>query len=803
LSRVYFIRDAQGERQLGEHELPLPVGGVQHGGIVLPELPDADVVAYIGLAEGHAFVQPAQTNVQLFHNYEHVTASKWLKSGDVIEVAGSLIHWNVQGDQVEIDVRQRMASPVLEPPSSPPPVNNRTLPEVPQAPAAVRNRRFVRPLLLAAFVLLLIAVAFVLLATPVSVQIMPEPQRQSLEGFPPAIPFGGRQLVLPGRYTVVADEPGYYPLQQPIVVPSGGFQVFEFQLEELPGQVSISLQPDVSFRLFVNDVALAIGARGPAEIAAGAQRLRIETDRYLPVEATLEVLGKGQAQQVNYVLQPAWANVRVDSQPKGASILIDGETIGQTPLQTEILQGERELVLELENHKALSLRQQIQAGADVTLGPFQLQTLDGRLIVSSVPDEASLSVDGVFHGTTPLTLPLTSGVEHELRLSKPGYERFDQKVTLGPDEEQSIEARLQSQYGIVFVTAQPADARLRVDGKDVGKATQRLQLTTRNHRLEFSKKGYVSKTINVTPRAGGSKNVDVTLASVADTGVRKQGPATPPTVKIIPGGQKLHLVRPQGSFRMGASRREPGRRANETARQVKLVRPFYLSGTEVTNAQYRKFKPAHSSGFAEGQSLDADDQPVVGVSWEDAAGYCNWLSGREGLPPAYKEVNGRLQPVLPMTSGYRLPSEAEWAYVARRYGQQSEQRYPWKGSFPPVSVAGNFADASIADTLANTVPDYNDGYRAAAPVGSFSARPAGFHDLGGNVAEWVHDFYAVYPGEANKLVSDPLGPESGDHHVVRDSSWRQGTITELRLSYRDYSRAARPDLGFRVARYAK
>lgn len=76
-------------------------------------------------------------------------------------------------------------------------------------------------------------------------------------------------------------------------------------------------------------------------------------------------------------------------------------------------------------------------------------------------------------------------------------------------------------------------------------------------------------------------------------------------------------------------------------------------------------------------------------------------------------------------------------------------------------------------------------------------------DLGGNVAEWVHDRYAVYPGVAEQLVTDPTGPETGEHHVVRGASWRFGSITELRLSYRDYSRSARDDLGFRVARYAR
>ena len=126
-----------------------------------------------------------------------------------------------------------------------------------------------------------------------------------------------------------------------------------------------------------------------------------------------------------------------------------------------------------------------------------------------------------------------------------------------------------------------------------------------------------------------------------------------------------------------------------------------------------------------------------------------------------------------------------------------------KTRYPPTGKAGNFADTNIADTLANVVPGYNDGYRGTAPVGSYTARPAGFHDLGGNVAEWMNDFYAVYPGMAEQLVTDPAGPDSGDHHVVRDSSWRQGSIGELRLSYRDYSRVARPDLGFRIARYAQ
>ena len=87
-----------------------------------------------------------------------------------------------------------------------------------------------------------------------------------------------------------------------------------------------------------------------------------------------------------------------------------------------------------------------------------------------------------------------------------------------------------------------------------------------------------------------------------------------------------------------------------------------------------------------------------------------------------------------MNTGYRLPTEAEWAWVARKQNQKSEQRYPWQGSYPPKEKNGNYADERIADTLADTVPGYDDGFRGTAPVASFPAWPQGFYDLGGNVS---------------------------------------------------------------------
>jgi len=102
-----------------------------------------------------------------------------------------------------------------------------------------------------------------------------------------------------------------------------------------------------------------------------------------------------------------------------------------------------------------------------------------------------------------------------------------------------------------------------------------------------------------------------------------------------------------------------------------------------------------------------------------------------------------------------------------------------------------------------TIKDYTDGYRVSSPVGKFPANIIGIFDLGGNVSEWCHDYYDVHIGGQTKMLRDPMGPDTGEYHVVRGSSWRHGSIIELRLSYRDYTNKPRNDLGFRIARYVE
>jgi formylglycine-generating enzyme required for sulfatase activity len=208
----------------------------------------------------------------------------------------------------------------------------------------------------------------------------------------------------------------------------------------------------------------------------------------------------------------------------------------------------------------------------------------------------------------------------------------------------------------------------------------------------------------------------------------------------------------------------------------------------------------HNSGEFAGRSLNGDQQPVVNVSSEDAARFLNWLSIRDGLQPVYEERDGTYVRARPLRSGYRLATEAEWAWAARFAEREAALVYPWGAELPPPDRSGNFADVSAANVLRTTLVTYNDGFEVTAPVGSFPPDALGLYDMGGNVAEWIQDFYEVYVEESTEQAVDPLGPETGRFRVVRGPNWRSATQTDLRMAYRDYSSERRDNLGFRIAR---
>ena len=667
--------------------------------------------------------------------------------------------------------------------------------------SSVRLKWVIAAALTVVLILLGAAAWFVFTARQVVIRIEPQPETISIKGGIAAPRIGSYYMVRPGEYTLEAARPCFKPLNKRIVIGDEKNQELKFSMIKIPGRLSLqahrSNKPSVmieGFRVVIDEQEVAKGPTADLEVYPGRHKIEIRTEKYQNLYKEIEIEGCGIHQKLDYALVPAWSDITIDSIPAGTTVLIDGIPAGSTPLALELLEGEHEIELKAERFKPWQTRLVVKANQPQVLGPVRLEPADGTLMVKTIPSGANVMLSNTFAGQSPAKLSLSANTPQLIQLSKAGYETQSREISVDSGASKTLSVKLKPKLGVIHLVVTPADAEVLVDGKKMGRAKRQLRLVAIEHRLEIMKKGYQSYRTRITPRPGFPQEIDVALI--------KQTSAETTTANIITTktGYELKLIQPR-SFTMGSSRREQGRRSNETLRSVKLQRPFYMGVREVTNKEFRQFFAKHNSGALNEHSLNRDPLPAVEMTWEQAALFCNWLSVKESLPPVYIKRGDKLIAENPMGIGYRLPTEAEWEYCARFNSNGKTLKYPWGNKFPPAGRAGNFADISAKGLLTYYLNTYNDGYAATAPPQKFDANVLGLHDMGGNVTEWTHDNYSIYPYRTDKLYIDPLGPESGKHHVVRGAGWKHAGISELRLSYRDYSSSKRPDLGFRVCRY--
>jgi formylglycine-generating enzyme required for sulfatase activity len=234
---------------------------------------------------------------------------------------------------------------------------------------------------------------------------------------------------------------------------------------------------------------------------------------------------------------------------------------------------------------------------------------------------------------------------------------------------------------------------------------------------------------------------------------------------------------PAGSFLMGNNSSEGYSYPDELPQHSVYLSGYWIGKYEVTRGEYRRFmeaggysSPAYwtSAGWSWKVSnsrteprywaadqdwyggdpfVQTDSHPVVGVSYYEAAAYCNWAGGH-------------------------LPTEAQWEKAAR-----------WTGSYPHVYPWANIWDAEKCNNWYDTNPAGGGDQRyQTAPVGSYplGASPYGLQDMAGNAWEWCRDWYSSSYYSVSP-TTDPPGPSSGSYRVLRGGGWD---------SYDDYYRSA-------------
>jgi formylglycine-generating enzyme required for sulfatase activity len=263
-----------------------------------------------------------------------------------------------------------------------------------------------------------------------------------------------------------------------------------------------------------------------------------------------------------------------------------------------------------------------------------------------------------------------------------------------------------------------------------------------------------------------------------DQALREQPPATgstPPQWLINRAGITMVRMEAPVEVVVGSSKSERGHELDEPERRVRIERPFLLAATEVTVAQFRRYRPDYRMPPVLGPH---DDGPLVGLTWFDAVRYCRWLSDQEGVPeeemcyPPLAEIKPGMK--LPadhvQRTGYRLPAEDEWEYACRA----------------GATTVRFFGDSALP------LPHYawyvhnSDGL--THPVGVLQPNEWGLFDVYGNVWEWMDGWYE--------------GP--GSARVLRGGSFAMNAL-RLRSAERYPSPPENnyPHSGFRIARTAK
>lgn len=669
----------------------------------------------------------------------------------------------------------------------------------PSRVGAPRRRGLPRTLIAGIAVVLLLlgaAVWFMFAARPVLFDYQPGAERIVVADTLLKFRLADRWLLLPGEHRVVATREGYYPREDTVTVGSASNQTFEFTLTPLPGLLTLRSSPNVPANVTIDGEPVGTLPLQDLELPAGEHVIAVRADRYAPYDTTVDIEGRRAQQTVVAMLEPLWADVSLTSEPDGATLYVEGEAVGETPLTAEILEGLRSVELRKPGYKSWFQELRVRAGEPLALPQVTLTKADGLVSIRSRPQGANVTINGSYRGQTPLDVTLRPDRQYRVTLSKAGYRDASREIGVAAAGGEAVSFDLAAIRGEVQVRVTPADAEVLVDGESQGAGSQRLRLTAVPHRIEVRKPGFAPFVTSVTPNPDLEQAVDATLmtpeqaryASLRDT--------------IAVAGYELKLIRP-GRFAMGSARGQQGRRSNEVQYDVELTKPYYLGVTEVTNELFKQFRQEHDSGVEGRYSLDIKNHPVVRVTWSEAAQFCNWLSNRNQLPPAYVNENGVWRAVSPMNHGFRLPTEAEWTWAARYDGGQADLKYPWGDRMPPAAGSGNFAGREVGGLVSLSLSGYQDDYPTTAPVGTYDANTLGIFDLGGNVSEWMHDLYTIPRSTRGAVVTDPLGPDQGENHTVRGSSWRSASLTELRTAWRDAAGTGSPGIGFRVARYAE
>ena len=515
------------------------------------------------------------------------------------------------------------------------------------------------------------------------------------------------------------------------------------------------------------------------ELMPGKHEIKLYSDHHQDIQKFIDVL-PAKDQNFDLSVQRKMVAFQITTEPSGADIYFDDRLIGVSPVSGEVPSSQVIIKTSRPDYSAVFEELNLSQTQGAFERRYKLKPRTDNVELAFKPLGGRLYINGI---EKPITnqLAIKASEVTLIRYAKKGYKPQEIKVSNAND---SVRFELEPAFGGVVINSVPR-SKVSVAGRDYGETPAEVTLQATRQNIMLSRAGYAPRELSVEVQEGKKQALDVRLQTWAEYHWSQSQPR-------LTNSSGINLVRftPQ-SFQIGAPRNQKGQRANELLRSVRFTRAIYVSEYEINERQYRLYSGNGPSSA----------KPVTNISWEDAALFCNWLSQQEGLTPFYLTRGAVIIGFNADSRGYRLPSEAEWEYVARYANKPSPTVFTWGNEYDISKSAGNIADTSASATARTFIDDYTDGVAGTAPVGSYEKELSGLFDMSGNVSEWVHDIYAIELPDKEVVYEDYLGPERGSQHVVKGSNYLSADWTEFRASFKESVDGPRAEVGFRVARY--
>lgn len=251
-------------------------------------------------------------------------------------------------------------------------------------------------------------------------------------------------------------------------------KTYSLALSTVPAGARVYLDGD-----YVGDSPITLS------VSKGTHSLKIEKEGYRTYNETIQIIGNTSKRIVLSELVRKY-NLTVKSSPSRASLYIDGAYVGQTPMTISLESGKHSILLCAEGYEDYEDTIYLYSNKTVSVA---LVARNAYLTVRSDPKDASVYIDGIYAGQTPLSLTLLSG-EHNVKIIKEGYLTVEKEIVLSANEKRVLDVTLQPEGARVYIETDPTGARIFVDGYELGYSNKWLTLEPGYHEILLVKEGY-------------------------------------------------------------------------------------------------------------------------------------------------------------------------------------------------------------------------------------------------------------------------------------------------------------------------